>query len=139
MSAGRDLDEVHGELATEHRTIMALITRIEGEREVADLSRLLDELHGSLIDHFAHEQFPGGLYERMGAMTPAYHEDIRTLVRDHCLILSSVSALLERSQSGRPGRESELLQDVAAMTRALHEHEHREHLLVEKLKSEAAR
>lgn len=134
MHVANSLKEVHSELTQEHRKIMAWVSRLEGERDVKALPHLLAELHAALVDHFSHEQFPGGLYERMGARVPAYQNDIKALIREHCMILSNARALLERSKGVGPGGESELLRDVAHMLQELGEHERREHRLVEKLK-----
>ncbi len=43
------------------------------------LAPLLEELHTPLIKHFSHEQFPGGLYECMGAYRSRYHDELMAL------------------------------------------------------------
>lgn len=131
------LHEVHAELAEEHRRIMALVEHIEAETRAASLPPLLDELHDLLVDHFAHEQFPGGLYESMGAYGPEHADDLKALVREHCIILSNARGLLVRSHVVQGPDEAQLLEDVRAMIEQLRDHEHREHRLVEKLKAGA--
>jgi hypothetical protein len=138
MHRARTLDEIHAELAGEHREIMGLVARLESGCSARELPGVLKTLHDSLVDHFAREQFPGGLYEALGACEPAYHEDLRVLVREHCSLLSSARGLLERSHHVAPRDWPGLLEDVAALAAALHAHEHREHRLVEKLKAAQA-
>jgi len=134
MVRSRSLDEIHAELADEHREIMGLVSRLEAGCSARELPGLLKILHDRLVDHFAHEQFPGGLYEAMGFFEPAYHEDLKVLVREHCSLLSGARALVERSRAIAPRDWPALLEEVAALAGALHAHEHREHRLVEKLK-----
>jgi hypothetical protein len=132
-------EQVYSELADEHRDLMSLVERIRGHRGFIGLGPLLEELHTLLIRHFSHEQFPGGLYERMGAHGSSYHDELRILVEDHCTILSSVRGLLERTRIGDERDAQELLSDVADVLRHLQEHERREHALADKLMALAQR
>jgi len=86
-----------------------------------------------LIKHFAHEQFPGGLYESLGAYGPEYHDDLRVLVNEHCWILSSVRGVLERARLANEDNAADILRDVASIVQRLHEHEHKERELAEKV------
>lgn len=86
-----------------------------------------------LIRHFSHEQFPGGLYECMGAYGSCYHDELKILVEDHCTILSSVRGLVERTRTPQSQDESALLADVTEVLQRLNDHEHREHALADKL------
>lgn len=138
MYRPRSIAEVHAELADEHREIFALVARIESRGHSPDLPALLKALHDRLVDHFAHEQFPGGLYESMGACGPEHHDDLKVLVREHCTILSSARALVDRSRGLGPHQRAELLVDVAALIAALRAHEVREHKLADQLKSGSA-
>ena len=131
MSAS--FEQVYSELVEEHRDLTSLTHRIRDHQGVIGLSPLLDRLHTLLIKHFSHEQFPGGLYERMGAYGSDYHDELRTLVEDHCTILSSVRGLLERTRVADEEAEPTLLRDVAEVLRHLNDHEHREHALADKL------
>lgn len=127
------LEQVYSELADEHRELMVLVERIRSHSGGIGLGPLLEELHMLLIRHFSHEQFPGGLYERMGAYGSRYHEELRTLIEDHCTILSAVRGLLERTRIAGEGDETGLLADVAGVLRRLNDHERREHALADKL------
>jgi hypothetical protein len=136
MTQPRPLQDVHAELADEHRRLMALVSLLEAERSIAKLPLMLRELHDLLVDHFAHEQFPGGLYEQMGAYGSQHHEDLRVLIREHCDVLSAARALLEHSE--RPQHDSGLLDQVARLLDALRAHELEEHRLVRKLEGDGA-
>ena len=129
--------QVYEELANEHRELMTLVERIRTFRSVIGLAPLLDELHTSLIRHFSREQFPGGLYECMGAYGSHCHEDLKILVSDHCVILSAVRAVLEHARSANADDEPALLAEVAEVLDHLHDHEHREHALADKLLTQA--
>jgi hypothetical protein len=125
--------QVYSELADEHRQLMALVERIRSHRALIGLGPLIEQLHTLLIRHFSHEQFPGGLYDRMGAHDARYHDELKILVEDHCTILSSVRGLLERTRIADERDESKLLGDVAVVLDRLNEHERREHALADKL------
>lgn len=126
-------EQVYDELTDEHRELMSLVDRIRAHRSVVGLGPILDELHTMLIKHFSHEQFPGGLYECMGAYGSRYHDELKVLVKDHCTILSSVRALVERTQTPQSQDEPTLLDDVGEILQQLKEHERREHALADKL------
>ena len=131
MSAS--FEQVYSELLEEHRDLSSLTGRIRDHQSSIGLGPLLDRLHSLLIKHFSHEQFPGGLYERMGAYGSDYHDELRILVEDHCTILSSVRGLLERTRITDEQDEPALLREVAEVLRDLNDHEHREHALADKL------
>ena len=128
-----DIEKSYRALAEEHQEIMNLVHRLEQHRSLVQLVPLLEELHALLINHFAHEQFPGGLYESLGAYGSAHHEDLRVLVNEHCVILSSVRGVLERARLANETQAAQILNEVAAVIASLHQHEHKEHRLAEKL------
>jgi hypothetical protein len=128
-----DIEKSYRALAEEHQEIMNLVHRLEQHRSLVQLVPLLEELHALLINHFAHEQFPGGLYESLGAYGSTHHEDLRVLVNEHCVILSSVRGVLERARLANETQAAQILNEVAAVITSLHQHEHKEHRLAEKL------
>jgi hypothetical protein len=128
-----DIEKTYRALADEHRHIMSLVQRLEQHHSLVHLVPMLEELHALLIKHFAHEQFPGGLYESLGAYGPAHHEELRVLVNEHCVILSALRGVLERARLANETQAAVILDDVASVVRSLHQHEHREHELAEKL------
>lgn len=136
MPAPRPLREIHTALADEHRRLMALVSLLEAEREISKLPAMLRELHDLLVDHFAHEQFPGGLYEQLGAYGSQHHAELRELIREHCSVLSAARALVEHAE--RPQADTRLLCEVAQLIEVLRTHEIKEHRLVRKLQGDAA-
>jgi hypothetical protein len=127
-------EQVYAELEQEHRELMALVERIHGFRTTVGLVPVLEELHTLLIRHFSREQFPGGLYECMGAYGSRHHDELKDLVRDHCVILSAVRGLLEQVRTAGPREEPVLLGTVSDVLAQLHDHEQREHALADKLR-----
>ena len=72
------------------RKFMGLTDRVRDHGRVEGLPPMLEELHDLLVRHFSHEQFPGGLYEQLGAYGPEHHGTIRELIGEH-----SISIFLE--------------------------------------------
>lgn len=136
MPAPRSLQHVHAELADEHRRLMALVSLLETERDIAKLPSMLRELHDLLAEHFAHEQFPGGLYEQLGAYGSQHHGELKTLIREHCSLLSAARALVEHAE--RPQADTRVLDEVVGMLEKLRAHEIKEHRLVRKLQGDGA-
>jgi hypothetical protein len=129
--------QVYDELAEEHRELMVLVDRVGALHSIIGLTPLLEKLHTSLIKHFSREQFPGGLYECMGAYGSHHHDELKILVRDHCTILSAVRGLLERSRTVDQQGQTQLLTEVAEVLAHLHTHERREHALADKLMTQS--
>lgn len=118
-------------LAAEHEELILLLERLGNIRDGLDLSAPLEELHVLLARHFAHEQFPGGLYESLGAYGQEHRELVGELIREHCMLLSTASGLLDRSR--KTGWDPDLLNAVHQLIDALHGHERNEHRLAEEL------
>lgn len=112
---------------------MSLVGRIRNHHGLSGLAPLLEQLHKMLITHFSHEQFPGGLYECMGAYGSLHHPELKVLIEDHCTILSSVRGLLEQTRVAEQQHEAALLDAVAEVLSRLDDHEQREHALADKL------
>ncbi len=128
------LDFAHAQLKDEHRRLMSLLDRLRAAEHGIDVERLLEELHTTLIDHFSHEQFPGGFYEIMGAHGSTHHGELQELVKEHCMILSVVGGLLEKVRM--PGQRADLVDGIASLVAQLDAHEQKEHDLAHKLLSE---
>jgi len=130
-SAHQALQRSHAALAADHREILELLDRLQLIRDGLDLVRPLEQLHNLLVRHFAHEQFPGGLYESMGAFQPEYHALLRRLIAEHCSLLATVGSILQKARGS--DADNALLDEVAQLVSALHRHERREHELVRRL------
>ena len=138
MTQTRSFSDVRAELADEHRQIMHLIARIESPGADEELPALLTSLHNMLADHFAHEQFPGGLYECMGANNPEHHDILRVLVREHCELLSSARALMEHANAPGTFTATDLHEEVDRLLQMLRQHEMREHELARSIEAAGA-
>lgn len=128
-------DHAHAALAEEHGQIMTLIEALEYSPQASKLVHRLERLHTMLINHFAREQFPGGLYERMGAFGSRWHADLRGLILEHCMILSETRGLLDRARECAPAERHELQPEVIALIQQISNHEVKEHELASRLKS----
>jgi len=127
------LEQVYGEYAQDHRELMELIGQVRERRSIINLVPLLEKLHGLLIRHFSQEQFPGGLYECMGAYGTHHHEELKILVREHCVILSEMRGLLDRTLVAGAQDEPAVLNEVDEVLADLCDHERREYALADKI------
>ena len=127
------LEQVYGECARDHRDLMDLVGQIRALRSIVGLVPLLEKLHGLLIRHFSQEHFPGGLYECMGAYGSDHHEELKRLSREHCVMLSAVRGLLDRSLVSGAQDEPVLLNEVEEVLIQLCDHERREYALAQTL------
>ena len=116
---------------------MALLDVLRSVVDPPLLTQRLEELHTLLVNHFAHEQFPGGLYESMGAFSSCWHKELRELIREHCLILSEARSVLDRSRTTTVHTQGALQAAVLALIDQLYAHEHKEHQLAQRLQSAA--
>ncbi|MGF1615240.1 MAG: hemerythrin domain-containing protein [Gammaproteobacteria bacterium] len=120
------LKEVLADIKQEHQQIFALLDQLKQPCTLDRLRLLLAELHSTLMSHFAHEQYPGGLYEYLGNRHPEHHPVLRQLVDDHNFIISTVRGLLERVQLGDPQSVAGVAQEVAGLAERIQTHELRE-------------
>jgi hypothetical protein len=136
MTQERSRDNVghaQGELEGEHRELRGLVARLREARDVGELLPALELLHPALSAHFAHEEFPGGLYEAMGALGAAHSSAVRELVDDHYLFLAAVRGLTAAVRHHREGPIDDLLRQAAALATRLRAHEDKESALTAKL------
>jgi hypothetical protein len=132
-AANPQLKDVLADISEEHQHIVALMDRLKEPCPIDRLQLLLNELHSTLMSHFAHEQYPGGFYEYLGAHHPEHHEALRALVDDHNYILSTVRGLLERARLGDPQSTSGIAQEVTDLAKRIEAHELRERDLAKQL------
>lgn len=133
-AAATGLQQAYSELAFEHKRILALVKRVQDTPDIPTLIPLLDELHDLLMNHFAHEQYPGGFYDLMGATgSGEYQRQLEELLDDHNYMLSTLRDVLERARASDAGEGEGLLQEVSDVIGRLHQHERKEHALAENL------
>jgi len=121
--------EAEASLREEHRQMADLLNRICGETGLPALRTLLDELHTTLKEHYAHEEYPGGLYDSMGALSREFRDIVRQLVDEHYRMLSAVSGLSRRARDSGEQEPKDLIQEAHQIVASLRLHESREHEL----------
>lgn len=129
-----NLATVRAELSGEHRDIQALTGQLAAVA-AHEAVPLLDRLHDVLLRHFAHEEYPGGFYDALGACSPAARDDLRLLVDQHFLIVSKLQSLRERARRPDEAAHPSFAADLAGLSALLGEHERREMEMVTRLSS----
>jgi hypothetical protein len=125
--------KLRAELSAEHDAVRSLVERLRQPYAAPTQAQAtLEELHGTLKAHFAHEELPGGFYDTMGACTAEHAEDLRVLVDQHYLILSAAHSLKERARgAGAPDQSFE--HELRALVELIAGHEKHEHKLAAEL------
>ncbi|MAG58159.1 MAG: hypothetical protein CMJ83_17880 [Planctomycetes bacterium] len=121
----------------QHRRLLRTIVRIlrrfrppsDGSPPRVPLD-LLDELLTDLSAHFAEEEGPGGLYERLDG-EPTLATDVARLRSDHVHLAAWGRVVRERAAWDDAPLEA--AEHVSAFLRALGEHEAKEEQLIRKL------
>ncbi len=127
--SGQELRAVYRQLAGEHRHILEMVSELQSGPAPDELQSLLESLHAALMAHFAHETYPDGFYQRLGACVPEYSNEIRELVDEHFRILAMLWSIKERVRLG----QTEVRGDIADFAQVLERHERKEHELAERL------
>jgi hypothetical protein len=124
------------QLYDEHRGIAALLRSLGRAKERDALASLLTELHSTLRGHFAHEEHPGGLYERLGALGSDSQAAVRGLVDDHFKMLCAVRGMATRVE--HDDEPLEVFQaEIAKLLAWIEDHEVREHTLAKRATGQA--
>ena len=127
--AGSRVREALYELRNEHKLIMEQVRALLAVSEAgaaADVLSRLERLRETLHEHFAREESPEGLYERMGVRAEEHADTLRTLAAEHRDLLSALDTMLERA---RLGQHDSLVAEAHALAERLREHETKEHAL----------
>ena len=131
--SGEALAKAHTDLVDEHRALRGLLGRLRELQDPAGLAALLDELHGKLKTHIEHEEFPGGLYESMGALGPRHAHEVRQLVDQHFQFLAKVRSLADEVRGARAPVDERILKDAVGLVEQIHAHEAVETRLAEQI------
>lgn len=118
------------QLYDEHRSIDALLRNLRHTTDREKLTGLLDDLHSHLQTHFEHEEHPGGLYERIGALSDFGEIEVRKLVDEHFRMLSSVRGMVTRLRFDDEPLEV-FQQEIVKLIAWIEDHEVSEHRLAE--------
>lgn len=130
-----DVERLTHELQQEHRGIHEAVEELRAALPGDDMLGMLDRLHALLVRHFAHETYPGGFYEALGACAPQYRNDLRILVDEHFLLVTAVHGLRERLRHRHAQQELDLRPEVAEVIGRLQHHEDHENDLVKRLRA----
>jgi len=123
------VEAAEAELHDEHRALRDMVGRVQAAEDVITLAPLLDELHPLLQLHFAHEEYPGGLYDRLGTQAPQFRHDVRQLVDEHFRMLSMIRGLAVRARTPGDDEPAEILDEARRLVAWLADHERREHAM----------
>jgi hypothetical protein len=127
------LAQARERLLREHAALHTLLDRLRpGAAAAHELPALLSELHKALAKHFAHETYPSGYYEVIGACTTELLGDIRELSDEHFLLLATTQSLRERAERGA-GNDVTFEHELAALLERLAAHEEHENQLVDRV------
>jgi hypothetical protein len=127
------LDRARAALVDEHGALRAIVSRLREARDPAGQCAVLDELHAALKEHFAHEEFPGGLYQTLGALAREHAAEVRGLVDEHFQLLAAVRGLADEARRPAAGAAGGLRAQALAIADRLRAHEEKEHALAEAL------
>jgi len=130
------IEEAEAALVAEHGRLGELVRRLDAAEDAEALAPLLADLHGALHEHFAHEEYPGGLYERVGACSATFRHRVRALVDDHYQILAKVYGLSRTAVTAKGPDLPELQRSVGDVVAWLKRHEALEHELFELAKAQ---
>ncbi|MBK8011879.1 MAG: hemerythrin domain-containing protein [Deltaproteobacteria bacterium] len=121
--------EAAAELKEEHQMLATMVQKLKETSETSPIEQvveLLQALFPRLEAHFAKEERPGGLYDRMGATAHPKSDALQALVDDHYRILSSIrSAKIGTEQN----QKAETIAYAHTLAEWLKDHEQREHAL----------
>ena len=128
--------EAEVRLRLEHQEIGTIAGGLRQVRDADALVIKLMELHEFLRRHFAHEEYPGGLYDQIGACSGSHRDQVHELVDEHYNLLSVVLSLTNEVRDGGPDAVTDVLGEIDDVLANVRDHESREHRLVAELKSE---
>ncbi len=118
------------QLYSEHRSLDALLAKIRHTTDREALTGQLDDLHSQLRTHFQHEEHPGGLYERIGALSDFGEIEVRKLVDEHYRMLSAVRGMVTRLR--HDDEPVDVFQaEIATLVAWIEDHEVSEHRLAD--------
>lgn len=127
-----DVKQAADDLKDEHKHLRSMLDRLADAPDLATLRQALEEVHPKLHEHFAHEEYPGGFYDRMGACSGEFRNEVRALVDQHYRFLALIRDLSSRAKDAGEDEVAELQREAQDLVKLLHEHEVVEHELAAK-------
>ena len=117
----------------ERARLRPILEAIESAEEISTLSPLLKKLHQALMQHFAGEQFPDGLFDVIEENHPEHANSLRDLDEEHNLFMYKVRDLIFRGRTPEAEGTDDLLNDAQELVRMFRDHDEREKKIVEQV------
>ena len=109
----------------DHERLHEITRRIRQTHDLGVLAEALDDLNEALVEHFAHEEHPQGLYAVLGTRAPEVRQKVAAILAEHARILDNVQSLVLKAR--RPeGEHRSLAEQAALLANLLGDHEKRE-------------
>jgi hemerythrin len=109
----------------DHARLHEITRRIKQSKDLAALAEALDDLNQTLVEHFAHEEHPQGLFAILGTKAPSERQKFSEILAEHESILENVRELLAQARSGKAAHAG-LAAQAAMLGNILGDHERRE-------------
>jgi len=109
----------------DHAKLHEIIHRIKKSKDMPALASTLHELNDTLVDHFAREEHPQGLFAILGTRSPKEREAFAEILAEHESILVNVRELLDQARATK-GEHAGLAAQAAMLGSILGDHEKRE-------------
>ncbi|HEY6105977.1 MAG TPA: hemerythrin domain-containing protein, partial [Anaeromyxobacteraceae bacterium] len=122
----------------EHERLHEITRRIRRTHDLGALAEALDDLNGALVEHFAHEEHPQGLYALLGVGAPENRKKFAAILAEHARILENVQSLVLKARRS-DGDHRSLAEQAALLAHLLGDHERRENLVARAILGPAAR
>ncbi len=110
----------------QHRQLRQTLAQVEATSDLALLLTLLRRLRTQLREHFADEEGDGGLADAVMDSAPERLRRLDALFAEHREFLDATDELIARVDTILNRTEAQVLGDVHALARRLHDHEARE-------------
>ncbi len=118
------------QIAEEHRALGESLSRIGKTTDPHRLLARLEKLRDQLEHHFEGEEGEGGLRDDVVNIAPFLLSSLDKLFTEHREVLLDIEELRAKTQACVEGPMAEILKDVTALVRRMHEHEATESELV---------
>jgi len=109
----------------DHERLHDISRRIKQSRDMSALTAALEDLNSTLVEHFAHEEHPQGLFAILGTRAPAERQAFAEILAEHESILANVREILDQARKGK-GEHAGLAAQAAMLAHILGDHEKRE-------------
>jgi 2-methylisocitrate lyase-like PEP mutase family enzyme/hemerythrin len=114
----------------DHEKLHDITRRIKQSGDLPTLTSALEALNSTLVEHFAHEEHPQGLFAILGTKAPSERQKFAEILAEHESFLSNVRELLDQAKRGR-AEHAGLAAQAAMLAHILGDHEKRESQLTQ--------